>query len=109
MTMAVLRSSSKPRDDNFRTELPNNAHEVPKHLLVTPFFEGFIRALGESKLIDGREELLPAIGTSSGEQLFGSNDTQSLEQLGPQQVLSAITSCCREVSGPHPLSAGKPS
>ena len=108
MPVPIRSRTAECRDDDLRSELSNNTDEIPKHLFMAPFFESFVRALGKTKLVDRRKELLRVICTAGGKQLLSADHAERLEELGAKKILASVASRGRQVGGPNALSPRQP-
>ena len=108
MAMTVRRSSAEARHDNLRTELPNDADEISKQCVSPPLFKSLVRTLGETELINRREELLCVIGPASRKKFLGADNAKGFEEFSTQEVLTAITARGRKVGRPGAFAARQP-
>src|SRR5215831_10609795 len=99
MTVSVIGCSAPRRRDDKRPECPNHADHVAEHCLSIPLRKGLSPRFAEAKIKSTAEELRSAVKTPRGQQLFGANDAQCLVQLGPDQVLPAVSSSERQICG----------
>jgi len=101
LAVAVARSTAKSQDDDVGTEAADHPDNVAEDLIVTPLLETFLGCFGESEIDGARKELLRAVDAPRREQLLGANDAELVALFGADQVLSALASREREITGAH--------
>src|SRR5262249_1905346 len=87
------------RNHYHRSERPDHTDNVCEDLLAIPLLESLSPRLAEAKVKRAREELLRAVQSPRREQLFGPDDTERFVYLGAYDVLTAVASRKRQISG----------
>src|SRR6266478_9280604 len=105
LPVPVARRSGETQHDHVRLEAPDDPHHVAENVVVPPLLKSFFRCLGESEIDRSRKKLLGAIDPTGRQQLLGAENAQLVALLGANQVLTALASCQREISGPQFTSA----
>ena len=90
LSVAVGGSTRKPRNDDERTECPDRTHHFRKRRLFSPYTRRFCTRFRESVVHHIREHLLAAVKTPRLQEFLRTDDTERLEQLWPDDVLTAF-------------------
>src|SRR5204863_4121902 len=90
IAMTVARLPVETRHDHVRTIHTDGAHDVAQHTVAAPVFQRFVYSLGETEICHAREKLIDSVITPRGEQLFRPDNSQSVVELGPNEVGAAF-------------------
>src|SRR5262245_15179532 len=96
MVLAPSFALGRKRDHDVRSNGAEHADEVPEDLLLSPFLERLLDAEGVAELVGAREILLDAVHAVHRHELFRAQDSDRLEELGSDLVLSAVSPGRRE-------------
>ena len=108
MPVTIRRCAAEDRIDDERAEHAYHPDHVADDFLLAPHAGGFLQRLGEPEVELPAEELLTAVQSPRLQQLLRANDSQGLEELGPDGILPAFPT--REGKVPHAgvIAAGEP-
>src|SRR5678816_1339552 len=95
--IAVLRREA--RHDKVRLEFSDDPDDIRENFFPVPDAQSFLRRFGKTEIVGASEKLATVIDPPCGEQFLRANDAELIAQLGPDQILAAITAGEREVSG----------
>ena len=89
VVLAAAGPGRRQGEHHVRTEHADHPHHLAERLLLVPFLEGLLDAERVSEVRDHAEVLLHRVEPVRGEELFGPQDAQPVEELGPDFVLAA--------------------
>ncbi len=95
-------------EDHVGAEGADDPHDVPERLLATPLRQRLLHAEREPELVGPPEVLLGPVVAVDRHQLPGPQDTEGLEQLGPDRVLAALAAGHGEERRPDAQAAREP-
>ena len=97
LPVSVSRRAGPDRDDHLGTVCADHRDDVPEDLLPRPMGERLIGALREAVVEGTREELASTVHITGRLEFPGANDAETLAQLGPDDVLTAVSPSEREI------------
>ena len=89
VVLAAAGSRGRQGEHHVGPERPDHADDLTERLLAVPLLEGLLDAERVAEVGHHAEVLLHRIEPVRGEELFGPQDAQPVEQLGPDFVLAA--------------------
>src|SRR5215472_8637337 len=99
MAMRLLILGTEARYDHVRSEIPDYPNDVSKNFVVIPNAQRFFSRLRKSKIDRACKELVGVIDAPRIQQFLCSNNAEALAQFGAEQILAAVTTRNREISG----------
>ena len=99
MTVCVAVLRRETRHDKVRLEFSDDPDDIRENFFPVPDAQSFLRRFGKTEIVGASEKLATVIDPPCGEQFLRANDAKLIAQLGPDQILAAITAGEREISG----------
>src|SRR5690606_43335 len=97
MSMPCSGGRRKTPDNDIRLKLTQNSGRVRQDCIASPDGERLFRRFRKSEVYCPGEKLLTAINPSCGEQLLGSDKSETIANLGTNQILPSISPSQRQV------------
>ena len=106
LTVPATTVTREAHHDHVRPKATDQAHHVAQHLVFAPDLQRLLDALRVAEVDRPREQLLRPVTMARLEQLLRPDQPQTRTQLGPNQILPAVTARDRQVRRPRqsPLS-----
>src|SRR5919198_2644928 len=92
----ILRTEA--RHDHVRSKISYDPDYVSKNLVVIPDAQRFFSRFGKAEIDCTCEELFAVVEAPRVQQFLCPNQAEALTQFGPQQILTAVPTCDREIS-----------
>ena len=105
MAVPIGRRAAEARVDDERPEQADDAHVIGERVALAPLHRRFRARLREAVVEGVAEELLRAVEPPRLQQLLGADDAERVEQLGPDDVLSALAAVERDVGDARVIAA----
>ena len=97
LAMPARSVVAEDRENDLRLEAPDDAHGVGQQHLLGPLAQGLRERPGVAEVEGTGEVLARAVDAAGRQQLLGAEDSQSLTEVGSDQVLSTFAARQREV------------
>ena len=101
MAMAISAIALISRDNDIGTIEPNQADHILQEHLIIPFFQGFVEAFGITEIDSTTEKEVNAVVTDSSEVLLCPDDSERVEEFGPDKICATFATrgrveCCSD-------------
>ena len=108
VTVTVAWSAGESRNDDFRDGSAGSHGRNHRGFCRAPTYLSFLAPISKTELVNRSEKLLAMIEPAGGKQFLGPNDPELFIEFGAEEVLTAVPTRRRKISGPNPGAAGKP-
>src|SRR5689334_14600900 len=99
MAVGLLILRTEARHYHIGAEIPDHPHHIGKNFIVTPNVQCFVSRFRKPEIDRSREELAGMVDATRIEQFLCSNNAESLTQFRADNILAAVATRDRKISG----------
>ena len=101
LPVPIGRRTAEAQHDDVRPVAPDHPDDIAQGAVVSPFFHGFGRGLGESEVDGAGEKLVRPVDLASRQQLLRTDDAQQRPLFRADEVLPAFAAGERKIRRAH--------